>query len=469
LPARNHPETASMPIDDLDYPAAIAYLYSLINYERTGDSTPFRFRLQRMRRLIDRLDLAGVAGDAIPVVHIAGTKGKGSTATMVAAMLTSAGIRTGLYTSPHLVDLEERFVVDSEMPTRSEMVGLVRAVREVATNLANQGAGLPTFFELTTAIALLHFKNRACQAVVLEVGLGGLLDSTNVCVPTVTAITSIGLDHQQILGNTLAEIAAQKAGIIKSGVPVVSGVRAGDAAAVIAKTAEQVGAPLFQIGRDFDFRLEPDSAGWRADLTLIPNREPIRRRDGWDLALPGLHQGQNASLACVILDLLGQAGTLTRLEDQAVGLARVRCAGRIERFDLRDGTEVILDTSHNVESISALCEFLESQPGERRITVIFGTSRDKPYRGMLERLAALADRIILTRYHANPRYRDPVDLLAAVPNADVAVIEEYPEAAFSRARAETVSPHHQIVICGSFFLAAEILPLLKPVTKRQDA
>jgi len=123
-----------------------------------------------------------------------------------------------------------------------------------------------------------------------------------------------------------------------------------------------------------------------------------------------------------------------------------------------------------VESISALCEFLESQPGERRITVIFGTSRDKPYRGMLERLAALTDRIILTRYHANPRYRDPEDLLAAVPNADVAVIEEYPEAAFSRARTETVSPkHHQIVICGSFFLAAEILPLLKPVTKRQDA
>lgn len=461
-----------MPIADLDYPAAIEYLYSLINYERTGDTTPFRFRLRRMRQLIERLDLAGVAGRSIPVVHIAGTKGKGSTATMVAAMLTSAGIRTGLYTSPHLVDIEERFVVDSEMPSREEMVKLVREVREVATTLANQGSDSPTFFELTTAIALLHFKQRTCQAVVLEVGLGGLLDSTNVCTPTVTAITSIGLDHQHILGNTLAEIAAQKAGIIKPGVPVVSGVRAGDAAEVIGDTAGRTGAPLLQLGRDFDFRLEPETAGWRGHLSLISNREPIRRRDDWELALPGTHQGQNASLACVILDLLDQAGTRTRLEDQARGLARVRCPGRIERFDLPDGTEVILDTSHNVESISALCDFLEGQLGERHITVIFGTSRDKPYRGMLERLATVADRIILTRYHANPRYRDPEDLLAAVPHADVAVIEDHPEAAFARARAETthagaVSPKSpQIVICGSFFLAAEILPLLKPVTPR---
>ena len=459
---RKPPETASMPTDFLDYPAAIEYLFSLINYERTGDSHPYPFRLRRMRRLIDRLELGGIAGAEVPLVHIAGTKGKGSTATMVASMLTASGLKTGLYTSPHLIDIEERFRVDFRQPDQEEMVALVGELRAAADWLARSGAGSPTFFESTTAIGLMLFKRTGCQAVVLEVGLGGLLDSTNVCSPRVTAITSIGLDHQHILGDTLAEIAAQKAGILKPGVPVVSGVRDGEAADVIAQTAEQRGAPLFQLGRDFDFHLESLADGWRSRLTLTSNRPEIRPRVGWEIPLAGAHQGQNAAIACAILDLLDPTNLLTRPEDQAAGLALVRCAGRIERFLLADGCEVILDTAHNVESISALCDFLEGLSPGKSVTVIFGTSRDKPYRGMLLRLLPVANRMLLTRYLSNPRYREPPELLAALPADAPALIEDQPVKALQLARSGPIRPSDQrIVICGSFFLAAELRPLLQ--------
>lgn len=455
--------------DSLDYPAAIEYLFSLINYERTGEAQPYRFRLRRMRKLIDRLDLAGIAGAAVPLVHIAGTKGKGSTATMVAAMLTAGGQRTGLFTSPHLTNIEERFTVDSRQPDQAEMVDLVNRFRAAATELAHQGAGSPTFFESTTAIGLSHFKDRGCHAVVLEVGLGGTLDSTNVCQPNVTAITSIGLDHQHILGDTLAEIAAQKAGIIKPGVPVVSGVREGEAAEVIAATAARQGAPLFQIGRDFDFQLAAEPGGWESRLTLRPSRPEIRHREGWRLPLAGVHQGHNAALACAIVDLLDPQEKLTRLPDQANGLATVRCSGRIERFELADGCEVVVDTAHNEESIAALGDFLSLRVPRRQTTVIFGTSRDKPYEGMLRRLLPLANRLVLTRYLSNPRYREPTELRAALPADAPAEIEPQPIQAWEIARSRPVRPmEHRIVICGSFFLAAELRPLVERAATKSE-
>lgn len=495
-----------MPTEDLDYLAAIEYLYSRIDYERTADSRPYPFRLRRMRELLDRLELRCVAGDEIPVVHIAGTKGKGSTATMVAAMLTAGGVRTGLYTSPHLIDLAERFVVDGELATRGEVIDLVNSVRRVADRLADSESGPPTFFELTTAIALLHFRRQGCQAVVLEVGLGGRLDSTNVCRPAVTAITSIGLDHQHILGNSLAEIASQKAGIIKPAVPVVSGVSEGPAAAVIESISRKQRAPIYRLGRDFDFHIRPsgrdvndesdcDTAAdrqpqWssrldicgRDDLPLNTgepsvaiDRVAVTPRHDWRLPLGGNHQGRNAAVACMILDLLNAATTDPRvtaespprlataigLDSQARGLAAVRCAGRIERFLAADQTEVILDTAHNVDSIAALCETLRERAAGRTVTVIFGTSRDKDHRPMLEQLVGVANRLILTRYHGNPRYRPPADMLLDLPAGFISQTEESPATALTIARQAAQPPgEHLIVVCGSFFLAAEVRPLL---------
>ena len=454
-----------MPTDELDYLAAIEYLYGQINYERTAESKPYAFRLRRMRELLDLLDLRGVAGDAAPVVHIAGTKGKGSTATMVAAMLSASGIRTGLYTSPHLIDLEERFVVDGVAPDKPEVANLVSTVRDAAEKLARSDAGPPTFFELTTAIALLHFKRQNCGAVVLEVGLGGRLDSTNVCKPAVTAITSIGLDHQHILGETIPEIALQKAGIIKPGVPIVSGLAKGEAAEVIDRVAGERAAPLYKIVTDFEVRPGSRVDHWGSTFDLVSHRPEIRPRSAWHVPLDGEHQRRNAALACVIVDLLGQAGTATPLEDQAAGMAGVRCVGRIERFLMPDGGEIILDTAHNIDSISALCECIGSRAGGRMVTVIFGTSRDKTHLPMLQRLDAIADRLVLTRYHGNPRYRDPAEMLAELPPATAAkaTVEIRPEVAVMKARESGIGPEdHLIVICGSFFLAAEVRPLLVP-------
>lgn len=450
-----------MPTNHLDYDDAIEYLYRLINYEKTGDSKPYPFRLKRMHELVRLLDLSGVAGAGLPLIHIAGTKGKGSTATMAAAMLTACGLRTGLYTSPHLLRIEERFTVDGREPNRDEMVELIAEVREAAQSLAAKGFGKPTFFELTTTVALSYFRRQACQAVVLEVGLGGLLDSTNVCHPTVTAITSIGLDHQHILGETIAEIAFQKAGIVKPSIPVVCGVREGDAAVVIERVASEQGAPLFKIGRDFDYRLTLDDDRWGSRFDLVAKDPRFRTRQGWSLPLPGEHQGHNAALACALIDLLDPETIRTPLEAQGRGLAAVRCTGRIERFRLADGTEVILDTSHNVESISALCDFLRRTSAPQLRTVIFGTSKDKPYAEMLANLEAIADRLILTRYHGNPRFRETGDLLAAVRDHGRVSVEQTPLQALRLAQSFDVPPaEHQIVICGSFFLAAELLPLI---------
>jgi dihydrofolate synthase / folylpolyglutamate synthase len=452
------------------YSDAIEYLYAHINYERTAETKPYPFRLRRMNELVDLLQLRGVCGAEVPVVHVAGTKGKGSTATMVAAMLTASGLRTGLYTSPHLLDLEERFVVDAAMATQQEVVELVQSVRQAVSGLDEHACGPATFFDLTTAMALLHFKRRGCRAIVLEVGLGGRLDSTNVCSPAVTAVTSIGLDHQHILGHSAAEIAAQKAGIIKPGIPIVSGVTDAAAAGPIDAIARRQGAPLYKLGRDFDFRLvesldeplaEVRDDRWTETLELISHHPLIRQRMGWQLPLVGLHQGRNAAIACVILDLLAQAAVPTSLEAQAAGLAGARCAGRIERFPQPDGLEIVLDTAHNIDSIEALCQCLERRAGGRSVSVIFGTSRDKDHRPMLQRLSRIADRIILTRYHGNPRYREPAEMLAEPLSGPSVSIQPHPEVALELAKSAGIAPqNHLIVICGSFFLAAELRPLL---------
>src|SRR3954467_3094303 len=226
-----------------------------INYKRTG--VPYQARqlkLDRMRQLLTRL---GQPDAGMKIVHVAGTKGKGSTSVMIATVLTAAGYKTGVFSSPHLEQIEERFAVDGQPCTADELVALVNrlvpVVRAIDEEAAAEGdpTGGPTYFEITTAMALLHFVEHQVDAAVLEVGLGGRLDSTNVCLPAVSVITSISYDHMQQLGNTLASIAREKAGIIKPGVPLISGVVDPEPQAVVAQTARDHGCRLIQIGRDF--------------------------------------------------------------------------------------------------------------------------------------------------------------------------------------------------------------------------
>src|SRR5262245_48974556 len=244
---------------------ALQFLLGRINYEHSA-AMPYGARAMRLDRMRHLLHELGNPQDRLPIVHIAGTKGKGSTAAITAAILTAAGYRTGLYHSPHLDRVEERLIVDGQTCPPAEFVELIQQVRPVAEAMDRltsppaepaptpPPAGgqclsySPTFFELTTAIALLHFVRRAVDAVVLEVGLGGRLDSTNVCRPRVTVITNISFDHTRQLGNTLAKIAREKAGIIKPGVPVVSGVLTDEPRWVIEQVAAAAGSPLRQLG-----------------------------------------------------------------------------------------------------------------------------------------------------------------------------------------------------------------------------
>lgn len=452
------------------YEQAIAYLYGRINYERTADTAPYPFRLKRMNALLDRLELHGIAGRSIPVIHIAGTKGKGSTANMVAAMLGAAGIRTGLYTSPHLVRLEERFTVDGQLAAESEVVELVASIRNEADRMSSSELGTPTFFEMTTAMALTHFRNRNCQAVVLEVGLGGRLDSTNVCHPAVTAITSIGFDHQHILGNTLGEIAFQKAGIIKPGIPVVIGVTRKEARDVIFQVAEENHARRFAINEQFDCHAvtttkqdpsddNPTTDEWCTTFDLHSHDAVIQSREHWMVPLDGAHQARNAAIACVIMDLLGSVLDVP-IERQQAGLSQLRMAGRVERFSIGKKIDIILDTSHNDDSIAGLCECIARRADGRPITVVFGTSRDKEHRPMLSRLCAEADHVILTRYHGNPRFRDTAELFRDLPSGAQATTQDQPLEAVQMAIDRVKGPH-LIVVCGSFFLAAEVRAMLQ--------
>jgi dihydrofolate synthase / folylpolyglutamate synthase len=243
--------------------AAIDWLMGRINYERVS-VIPYQERqlkLDRMRQLLTRL---GQPDAGMKIIHVAGTKGKGSTSAMMAAMLTAAGYRTGVFSSPHLERIEERFSVDGEPCSAEELVSLVDRMRPIVAAMDEEAAAEgdpadgPTYFEVTTAMALVHFVERQVDAAVLEVGLGGRLDSTNVCLPAVSVITSISLDHTKQLGNTLAAIAREKAGIIKPGVPVVCGVTEAEPQAVIAAIAREHGCRLIQLENDFGFEYSPN-------------------------------------------------------------------------------------------------------------------------------------------------------------------------------------------------------------------
>ncbi len=451
----------SQSVDEQAYRAALGFLYDRINYERMASgSSRYHFWLQRTDQLLIQLGLSGylhsqTVKPKVPIVHIAGTKGKGSTSAMVAAALTSAGMKTGLYTSPHLHHLEERFMIDGQPCSQADLVALVDRIEPVARAIGKDSGREPSFFELTTVVALLHFDTSDCDAVVLEVGLGGRLDSTNVCAPSVTAITSIGLDHEHILGNSLGEIAAQKAGIIKPGIPVVSGVAEGEAAEVIQARCRETSSPLFQLGREFSIQYQP-APQWGSRVEYQGNAPPLNSHQCIEIPLEGIHQARNAAIALTIIDLLRDQGLEIDHDAASRGIASLQCPGRIERFDLPDQVTAIVDSAHNADSINALCRCLQDRAGDRQVAVVFGTSRDKNAEVMLHQLSPLADHLVLTRFAGNPRFRPAAELLDLVPLARAGSVQvvEQPIAACSTAL-DAVKPGGMLVVCGSFFLAAE--------------
>jgi dihydrofolate synthase/folylpolyglutamate synthase len=452
------------------YRDALRYLYDRINYERLAPASSARypFRLKRFAELMRQLNLRGyLYADspvpAVPLVHVAGTKGKGSVSSLVAAAISASGLRTGLYTSPHLQKLEERFRVDGATCTSDDFVSLVGRVQSAAQELEQTRGGL-SFFELTTAMAMLHFDTCQCDAVVIEVGLGGRLDSTNVLAPSVSVITSIGMDHQHVLGHDLVSIAKEKAGIIKPVAPVVSGVQDPEASRVVRDQSDRHGVQHFELGRDFTFDHLP-LPDWGSTVEFHGMTPPLSREISVRMAMEGRHQARNAAIALATLDLLratppasNSHACLASLNLEAIRAAfsQTQCEARLEYARWPHDVVSILDASHNEDSINALCCCLRDRSANRPITIVFGTSLDKDAEVMLSSLSQLANRLILTRYHGNPRFRPPEELAALVPESirGVTSIMDDPLDA-CRVGHRLASPGGTLVICGSFFLAAE--------------
>ena len=319
----------------------------------------------------------------------------------------------------------------------------------------------PTYFEILTAIAFLYFTRRAIDAAVIEVGLGGRLDSTNVCRPMVSVITSISFDHMELLGDTLAKIAAEKAGIIKPGVPVVSGVVDDEPACVINEIAREHHSRVLQLGIDFDFNYQPprglgtEGFGSKGGYRFLRFERPQRRTiESVEMGLLGRHQGANAAVALAVLQELQSQGWHLPEPHIRRGLATVQLPARVEIVSLRP--MVVIDAAHNAASVQSLVETLEETFAAKRRILVFATTQDKDVRGMLQRLLPQFERVILTRYLNNPRRLSIAELESLV--AEVSPIEQCscpnPTAAVQCALQQATA-EHLVCITGSFFLAAE--------------
>lgn len=455
------------------YSQAISFLLDRINFERTPAAGEQDFKLSRMRRLLKYL---GNPESRLSAVHIAGTKGKGSTAIMLAEILSAAGLRVGLYTSPHVEAFEERMQVDGHRPTPDQIVELVGLVQSGVRQCESGDSPFnPTFFEVTTALAWLFFQAQQAEIVILEVGLGGRLDSTNVCSPIACVLTTISRDHTQLLGSTLAEIAREKAGIVKPSIPVISGVRAKEAQEIIANVCHDQRAPLWQLDRDFyythtahicqeldAFQLEHT----KANFGEVDVMTPTERWPAMPLTLAGEHQAHNAAVALATIDRLRQLGWEISPEAARMGLANVRWPMRIEVVSQRP--TVIVDAGHNWESISALGRTLEAsfsppssgRPPIRRV-LIFAATKDKDVVGLVRQLLPRFDTIILTQYLNNPRAVPPQTLQRLIQSvSDIPChVASTPVKAWQIALAVS-APQDLICVTGSFFIAAEMRELI---------
>lgn len=452
------------------YNEALAFLNGRIDYEHTraaSAGTP-EFKLQRTRWLLQQLNNPQ---DTFPIIHVAGTKGKGSTAAMISSVLMASGYRVGLYTSPHFERVEERFAVNGKACSPEELVSLANTMLPIVLNgedsvTDSPFAHGPTYFELTTAMAFTHFSRRQVDVGIIEVGLGGRLDSTNVCRPLVSVITSIGMDHMAQLGNSLESIAAEKAGIIKPGVPVVSGVVADPARTVIGKVSQERGAPLSQAGLDFDHHYDPpdvqklDGGNRLGRITFQFRGSDNRKSDAeFELGPLGSHQAANAAVALATLRELKDLGWQIDPEAVRLGLRSVQCPGRVEVVGRNP--LIILDTAHNVSSVESLGKTLDQCFAPGRRILLFAASRDKDIPGMLEYLVPRFDEILLTQYSTSKRAAEPESLAKiasefhggrcrSVPN---------PRAAWDLAW-RLASSADLICVTGSFFLAGELRPLI---------
>ncbi len=448
------------------YRGVLSWLFDRIDYERVRPNGLSPFRLERMESL---LELIGKPHLQIPAIHIAGTKGKGSTAAVLESILRTSGLRTGLFTSPHIARFEERMRINGQLPAELRIVELAEQLQSILNQPTSDPAEQPpTFFEITTLLAWMLFAAEQVDVVVLETGLGGRLDCTNVCRPLVTVITSIGLDHTHILGATHDLIAFEKAGILKPGIPLIHGPVPAAAEQVIAARAVELQCPRYSIGSELQCTVIRQGRPGSADPPGLEFslQTPAAAWHNLHLPLLGHHQARNASLAVMAAELLQQSGySAITSSSIASGVARTVWPLRFEQFI---GEPVlVLDAAHNPDSVQAVTQILSNSawPPEAR-TLIFAASSDKDAEGMLSEVLPAVQHVILTRFCTNPRSVAPqqlqqiVNSLRADERSECRIeVAETPAAALQLATSMT-PPHGVILATGSAFLAAEMRTML---------
>ena len=416
------------------------YLFSL---ERFG----IKFGLDNIRALVEAL---GHPQRTFASLHVAGTNGKGSVAAMSEAALRTGGYHTGLYTSPHLVDLAERFAIDGRPVSHGPLSDAIDAIQECADRLQRNGVlkASPTFFEATTAVAFELFKRAGVEVAVCEVGLGGRLDATNVLEPIATAITSIGFDHQQYLGHSLRDIAIEKAGIIKPQVPVVIGPMKAEARSAISEIARRAESPLIDAAAD---EVELIRATGKARFRYSP---PRRGYGVVEVGLRGSHQIDNARVAIRLLEAAGDRGLPLTADHIVSGLGSVAWPGRLDIRRLPDGREILLDAAHNPAGAEALARFMIAE-GWTNTPLILAVMSDKDVTAMLQVLLPCAGSLVATRA-SNERSVDPAvlaerarTLKEALPIEAAATPSEALSAAWRRS--------NRVVAAGSIFLLGDLM------------
>jgi dihydrofolate synthase / folylpolyglutamate synthase len=417
----------------MTYAEAIQFLYGLRLFGA-------KFGLE------NTLNLAALAGDPqskLRFIHVAGTNGKGSTCAMLESIYRAAGMRVGLFTSPHLISFRERMQVKRELISEADVVRLVAELRELSSEFRFQAApepakagtpnqiASPTFFEFVTVMALKYFAEQKCDLVIWETGLGGRLDATNIVTPLASVITNIGLDHQQWLGDTLEKIAAEKAGIIKPGVPVITATEKSEALGVIEETARDKSAPLTLVTHH------------ASRITHLP--------------LPGEHQRLNAELALATVEVLQNKIPVSDVQ-VCDGLERVNWPGRMQLITTSSGQRILLDGAHNPDGAEALRAALKAGFPGSKPTIILGVFRDKDSASMCCSLAPLAGRLLLTPVHSE-RSEDPAQLVSACreanPQVSIEICASLAEA-LKKAAGETF-----VVVAGSLYLVGEAMELLQ--------
>ena len=386
------------------YKEAIKYLYEKTDYEKQRHLryNVTTFSLDRMEKL---LSLVGNPHKKVPTAHIAGTKGKGSTATMLGKMLEVNDFTVGLYTSPHVVHLHERIMVNSKMISEREMLGLLNRIYAPVEKMAKTEK--VTFFEIMTALAFMHFVDTDVDIAVIETGMGGRLDSTNVIRPEVVGITSLSIDHQYQLGETIGSIAKEKAGVFKRGVPVITVEQDPDAMRVLKSCASAVRAPLSVTGDDIDFSQRFETSREDGPHTRICLTTPTSKFEHLRVPLYGKHQAINCGLALAMLDKLKASGYEIDDEKATEGLNEVSLTGRMEM--ICDDPRIMIDAAHNAASIRALIHAIGQNIPYDSMVVIFGCNKDKDVKGMLHQLQYGADKVVFTR-SASAKAMLPEDL-----------------------------------------------------------